>query len=85
VPKAVASAAPPVTNSMVDRLHGKESTAPPVSAPPQSEMAPNFTAAPPSVQKRSWGVSRWVMVACLFIALGVALARWRGLERFFLH
>jgi hypothetical protein len=70
---------------MVDRLHGKESTAPPTSAPPESEIAPNLTAAPPSVQKRSWGVSRWVMVACLFIALGVALARWRGLERFFLH
>lgn len=84
VAKAVAPAAPRVANSMLDRTQGAEAAAPPASAPPQSEMA-DSAVAPFSVQKSSWGVSRWLLLIGLFIALGVALARWRGLERFFLH
>lgn len=90
-PSKVASAAPPVSNSMLDRLYGS------VPAPKDSvraagnvelsEPAPESEQAALSAQQTSWsiGARRWVIVIGLFIAIGVVLARWRGLERFLLH
>ena len=90
-PPKVASAAPPVSNSMLDRLYGSV-PAPKDSVPAagnigSSEPAPPSEEPAPSVQQTSWsnGARRWVIVIGLFIAIGVVLARWRGLERFLLH